>query len=131
MHELAVCQGLLRQLEQLAEQHGASGVARIVLSIGPLSGVEPALLRQAFSIARQGTVARDASLEIETSSVVVECRSCGSSSEAASNRLLCGACGDWQVTVRKGSEMLLQQVELSGFKPTLAQPSGPPHQTAR
>jgi len=131
MHELAICQGLLKQLEQLAQQHGANGVARIVLSVGPLSGVEPALLRQAFSVARFGTVAAGASLEIQTSPVMVLCRSCGSISETTSNRLLCQSCGDWQVNVKQGSELLLQQVELSGFRPSTDRPPQRQQQSAR
>jgi len=114
------------QLEQLADRHGATGVAKIVLSIGPLSGVEPALLRQAFSVARLGTVAVDASLEIQTTPVVILCQSCGSTTETASNRLLCQSCGDWQVNVKQGSELLLQQVELSGIRPSAERP--PDHQ---
>ena len=48
MHELSVCQGLLDQVTGIARQHQATGVARIRLRIGPLSGVEPQLLQQAF-----------------------------------------------------------------------------------
>ena len=79
MHELAVCQGLLSQVDRIAREHEARRVDRIVLSIGPLSGVEPPLLDRAFEIARMGTVAQDAVLEIQTGPVVVECRTCGSS----------------------------------------------------
>ena len=116
MHELAICQGLLNQVERLAREQGASCVDQIVLAVGPLSGVEPPLLQHAFEIARCGTVADDATLEIQTGSIVVECRSCGNSNEAKVNRLLCGACGGWQVDVKQGDEMLLMRLELSGIE---------------
>jgi hydrogenase nickel incorporation protein HypA/HybF len=115
MHELAVCQGLIRQVERIARQEGATQVDSIVLSIGPLAGVEPPLLDRAFEIARMGTVAQSAELEIGTGPIVVECRTCGSSGEASVNRLLCPACGDWRVSVRQGEEMTLMRVELSGI----------------
>jgi hydrogenase nickel incorporation protein HypA/HybF len=120
MHELAVCQGLIRQVERIARQEGATQVDSIKLSIGPLSGVEPPLLERAFEIARMGTVAQRAELEIGTGPIVVECRTCGSSGEASVNRLLCPACGDWRVSVRQGEEMTLMRVELSGIPETQA-----------
>ena len=114
MHEMSVCQGLLNQVEQIALERGASQVESILLSIGPLSGIEPPLLKRAFEIARLETIASTAELEIETGPVVVECRSCGASGEAQANRLLCPSCGDWQVNLKQGDELLLLRLEVSG-----------------
>jgi len=83
MHELAICQGLINQAERIAREEGAGQVDNIVLSIGPLSGVEPPLLDRAFEIARMGTMAENAELEIQTGPIVVKCRTCGSSGEAS------------------------------------------------
>ena len=46
MHELSVCQGLLRQVGKVAAEHEAHGVSRILLRVGALSGVEPDLLKR-------------------------------------------------------------------------------------
>jgi hydrogenase nickel incorporation protein HypA/HybF len=113
VHELAVCQGLINEAERLALEHGAERVDRIVLSIGPLSGIEPELLKRAFDIARMDSVATDAELEIETGPVVIECRSCGASGEVQVNCLLCPSCGDWQVNMTQGDELLLLRLEVS------------------
>lgn len=115
MHEMAICQGLLSQVEQIAAERGAGRVESIVLSIGPLSGVEPELLSRAFEAARMGTVAQTAELEIERGAVLVECRVCGASGEATPNRLLCPSCGDWKVSLKQGDELLLLRLELSGI----------------
>ena len=112
MHELAVCQGLMHQVEQVAAAHGATAVEHIVLQIGGLSGVEPPLLERAFAIARAGTVAENAELEIRTGPVVVQCRECGGKSAVPPNRLLCSYCGEWHVRVIEGEELLLLSVEL-------------------
>ena len=56
MHELSVCQALIGEVEALARRHEARGVSRVRLVIGPLSGVEPALLQHAFPIAASGTM---------------------------------------------------------------------------
>lgn len=113
MHEMSICQALMDQVERIAREQGASHVDSIVLSIGPLSGVEPVLLNRAFEVARLKTIAENSTLEIETGPVVVECRSCGASGEAAVNRVLCPSCGDWQVNVIQGDEMLLMRLEVS------------------
>jgi hydrogenase nickel incorporation protein HypA/HybF len=112
VHELALCQGLLRQVEQVAFSHGANAVERIRLKVGRLSGVEPPLLERAFEIARFGTVAQNATLEIETGPIVVACDQCGASGAAAVNRLLCPACGDWRVRVTQGEELVLQSIDI-------------------
>jgi hydrogenase nickel incorporation protein HypA/HybF len=113
MHEMSICQGLLDQVERIAREKGAKQVDSIVLSIGPLSGVEPELLSRAYEVAKLKTIAEYATLEISTGPVVVECRSCGASGEAGVNRLLCPSCGDWQVDVVEGDELLLLRLEIS------------------
>lgn len=112
MHELSVCQGLLRQVGQIAADRGASAVERIVLQVGGLSGVEPPLLERAFEVARAGTVAGQAELEIRTGPVVVRCPDCGGHSAVPPNRLLCSYCGEWRVQVEEGEELTLLSVEL-------------------
>ena len=114
MHELAVCQALIEQLENIALEEQAARVTAIHLGIGPLSGIEPRLLEQAFSIARAGSIAADAALVIENRPVRVTCEQCGQATDAVPNRLLCGNCGDWHTTLISGDEMILERVELSG-----------------
>ena len=112
MHELAVCQGLMSQVEQIARREDAESVTRILLSVGPLSGVEPQLLADAFPIAAAGTVAENARLDIETQPIRVKCDTCGAETDARANRLLCGNCGDFRTRLVSGDEMLLMSLEL-------------------
>ena len=112
MHELSVCQGMLRQIDAIAAEHSARAVLGITVRIGPLSGVEPDLLVQAFPIASAGTVADGAELRIETLPVRVHCETCGEDSDAAINRLLCGSCGDYHTRLISGDELLLASVEM-------------------
>jgi hydrogenase nickel incorporation protein HypA/HybF len=112
MHELSVCLALMSQVNRIAGEHGAQRVDRIVLNIGPLSGIEPALLRNAFPLAAAKTVAAEADLIIEEIPVRVECSTCGKETEAAPNRLVCGVCGDFRTRVTSGEEMTLASLEL-------------------
>jgi hydrogenase nickel incorporation protein HypA/HybF len=113
MHELSVCQSLLREAARVAADHAAAEVTAIVAAIGPLSGVEAPLLARAFTIACAGTIAGRATLEIEEMPVVVSCRTCNVETQVAPNALVCGGCGSWQVQLKSGDELLLKRVELA------------------
>ena len=119
MHELAICESVLSQVLALAETHRAERVGRICLTIGPLAGVEPHLLLNAFPLAAAGTLCEAARVEIMGAAVRVECNICGATSGARPNRLLCAACGTWRVSLISGDEMLLHSVEL--FKKSAGQ----------
>ena len=41
MHELAVCQALIEQVQRVARANAARRIISITVSVGPLSGVEP------------------------------------------------------------------------------------------
>jgi hydrogenase nickel incorporation protein HypA/HybF len=112
MHELSICQALIDQVESVARQHGATGVERILLRLGPLSGVESALLLHAYPLAAVGTLAEGAALDIEPAAVRVRCSDCGTESEASPNRLLCADCGSFRTRLVSGDELLLARVEL-------------------
>lgn len=112
MHELSVCIALLDKIQQIAAERGATSVSRIVVKLGPLSGVEAPLLQNAYPLAAAGTVAENAELTIDVAPVRVRCSQCGAESAAEPNRLLCRACGDFRTNIVSGDELLLERVEL-------------------
>ena len=116
MHELAICQSLMNQVTEIAREHDAQSVTSVIVGIGPLSGVEARLLKNAYSIARAGTVAENAELVIECLPLRVSCTQCNSESEVLPNKLTCKQCGDWRTTLISGDEMMLMSVELEKKK---------------
>jgi hydrogenase nickel incorporation protein HypA/HybF len=117
MHELSICSALIDQLQAIARERHADCVLSVVVRIGPLAGVEPQLLRHAYSLASAGTLAEGSDLRIESSPVRVRCAQCGAESEVESNRLTCPGCGDWRTEVLQGEELLLASVELRRSTP--------------
>lgn len=125
MHELSICQSMLRQIDTIVQEHQASRVTtnvtkkvttkvtKVTLRIGPLSGVETRSLLRAFPLASAGTVADNATLVIESSPIRVHCRVCDQESEATINRLICSHCGASQTFLISGNEMLLAHLELN------------------
>jgi len=115
MHEYSICSALIQQVEGVARAHGAGQVDRIELSIGPLSGVDAALLRRAWPLVAAGTVADAASLHIGAAPITVKCTRCEAVSEASANRLLCARCGDYRTRLVSGDELMLTRLELSAL----------------
>lgn len=113
MHELAVCQALLNQVEEIAARENASEVTRILVRVGPLSGIVPDLLERAFTIARAGTIAAHADLVTEHQTIKVRCQQCGAETEATPSKLICANCGDYRTQLISGDELLLASVELN------------------
>lgn len=112
MHELAICQALLDEVERVARKQNAERIAAVRVRCGALAGVEPELLHRAYEVARAGTLAADAELTIEESPVRVYCPRCGSETAARVQRLVCGACGEWRTEVVAGDELTLMSIEL-------------------
>ncbi len=112
MHELAVAQALVEQVDAVIEQHQASSATSIRVRIGPLAGMVPELLATAFPLAAAGRRMEHAELEFVHAPIRVRCQTCGAETEAAMNCLLCGACGDWHTQVISGDELVLESVEL-------------------
>ena len=113
MHELSICLALLDQVQVIAREHRATRVERIVLRIGPLSGIESSLLGTAYPLAAAGTIAADAALEIEPAPVRIQCPECGAETETTPNRLACGQCGSIGTKLISGDELLLAHLELA------------------
>ena len=111
MHELAICQALIEQVEDLARDNHAVSVETIWLQVGPLSGAEIPLLEHAYPLAAAGTIAEKANLIIDPMPVRVECKKCGEESEASANRLICAVCGDYHTKLVSGDEMVLSKLE--------------------
>lgn len=112
MHELAICQALMAQIELIARSNPNSVITGIKIAIGPLSGVEADLLERAFTIIKIDSVATNATLTINKLPIQVQCRECKHISEVPANKLICKHCGAWHTTVISGDELLLSQVEL-------------------
>jgi hydrogenase nickel incorporation protein HypA/HybF len=112
MHELAICQSIISEVQAIAMTRNAVTVNAIHLRIGPLSGIETPLLRNAFPFAAAGTIAATASLHVSEAPVRVHCSRCNTEMAVPANRLLCSRCDNWQTKLVGGDELLLERVEM-------------------
>ena len=102
----------MSQVETIAHEHHAVRITSITVGIGPLSGVEEQLLKNAYPVASAGTIADGADLQVRLTPLLVKCTKCGKQSEVKPNRLVCGYCGEWRTELISGDELLLLCIEL-------------------
>ena len=107
-------------VDDIARKEHAEEISCVTIEVGPLSGIEPNLLRAAFTVMRLSGLAADADLVIETTSVSVSCSACGVRSDALANRMVCGACGGYRTRVVAGDELRLLRVAMRVAQPTTA-----------
>ena len=112
MHELSLCEHLLEQVIKIAKQHQAKTIESITLNLGPLAGVEPLLLDNAFKILKIDTVVASAQLIINTTPIIIECQQCDTQSSATHNHLVCPSCQSNDTRLISGDELILANVAL-------------------
>ena len=109
MHEFSICASLLKQVTRLAQQQQHSSISQIHLTLGPLSGIDAHLLRQAFGVCQRNTLAHHAELTIEVTDIIVYCPHCDRQSKATLSNLLCPHCQHTAQLV-SGNEFQLERV---------------------
>ncbi len=126
MHELSICETMLRQLGELCALHGAAGVRNVHLQVGLLAGVEPEALERAFCVARAGSCAATAALSIEIAPVILRCLRCDRQFTNPPKRLRCTGCGAGRMRVVSGDQLLLREVRLRMPEAPASRPERPP-----
>ena len=60
MHEVSLVRSLLEQVDRVVTSQGGRAAVEVCVEIGPLSGVEPLLVKEAFTqLAGDGTLIID------------------------------------------------------------------------
>ena len=112
MHEYSIVQSLLDSCEENAKANDATKVTKVVVKIGVMSGVEPALLQTAFDTFKEETICHDAQFIINIQKVKILCNECQITSELEKNEYCCPKCQSTQLNILDGEEMYLMQLEL-------------------
>ena len=112
MHELSICQSMLRIVDATLEKHPGAVLRRIYVDVGRASTVEPLLLRDAFEIATTGGAYEGTELVINEIPFVGRCRSCGKSFGYQELALGCPSCGSTSVEIESGLELNIKEIEV-------------------
>jgi len=104
MSEIDRGDGLVDVIDQRA---AGRRVTSVRLRVGARHAVMPGALDRAFALIADGSVARDAAVDLVVTPATVFCRACGRRSESAEVLAVCPDCGDTDVDVT-GDELVLE-----------------------
>ncbi|WP_394908381.1 hydrogenase/urease nickel incorporation protein HypA [uncultured Helicobacter sp.] len=114
MHELSIVNALLDQACEIATQHKANKVHKIIISVGERSGVDIGLLERTFETFKsEFALCQDTLLESVYERVEVLCEDCQTQSPTQDMQYaICPSCQSRNVCIVKGKELLLLSLEL-------------------
>ncbi|TWU08801.1 Hydrogenase/urease nickel incorporation protein HypA [Symmachiella macrocystis] len=112
MHEISLVRSLLKQVERLCKQNDGTAVEQIEVEIGPLSGVEPLLVREAFEILSFGTGCAGSRFVIHEVPLKARCSDCQAEFELPSFVFVCSGCQSRAIQITSGNEFRLLNVTI-------------------
>ena len=117
MHERSLVQALIRQVAQVVAANGGGRVVEVRVQVGPLSGVEPLLLRSAFELCSPTTCAACSKLVLDDVPLTAVCEECDHTFELIDYRFRCPRCEAQSVRVTQGDNFQLVSVTMSSTEP--------------
>jgi hydrogenase nickel incorporation protein HypA/HybF len=109
MHERSLILALLKHVAQIQSLHDGAAVSEIAVELGPLSGVEPELLRSAYeSLAEPG-----AKLVIHEVPLEVRCLACRTCNSMQTFESICPQCQSTDLQIIGGDTFRLLHVTLN------------------
>jgi len=116
MHEISIAESIVQIAEAKAREQNARSVQIIKLRLGTFTTIVADALQFAFEIARQGTLSRDARLDIEIVPMVVRCVVCEASTQPVRGVcLICEQCG-FPLEIISGEELQIEYIEVDSGK---------------
>lgn len=113
MHEMALCQAMVRIVVETARQQGATRVLTVRAEIGALSHAEPEALEFCFPAASRGTLAEGARLVLLRMPGEAWCMTCVKAVPLAARHDPCPFCGGHRLRVTAGEEMRVKDMEVA------------------
>jgi hydrogenase nickel incorporation protein HypA/HybF len=110
MHEMSIAMQLLDSVLAAAAEHGAARVESAEVHVGAMRLVVPEALKFAWEVACEGTPAEGSSLEIVETPLRGRCFACGAEYEPRLDDFLCPACGQADVEIVEGNDIVLRSV---------------------
>ncbi|NOS70130.1 MAG: hydrogenase maturation nickel metallochaperone HypA [Verrucomicrobia bacterium] len=112
MHEVSIMAEAVRMAVEAAQAAGAQRIISLRLRIGKLSGAVPEALEFAWDVVRNGTIAENARLEIESVAAICWCATCQSEFDCQDFLNECPRCHNLSGDLRRGRELDIAAVEL-------------------
>ena len=112
MHELSICQSMLRIVDSTMEQHEGAKLLKIFLDIGRGSTIEPVLLREAFDVITSEGPYAGTELVVNDIPISGRCRACGEDFTYEELAFGCPNCGSTDIEITAGLELDIKALEI-------------------
>ena len=117
MHEISIIESILEVAEENAREVNSSSIKAIKLRLGQFTAIAQNALEFAFEVARQGTMAEHARLEIELVPMVLHCVVCEVETQPTGGIcFICQRCG-FPMKIVSGKELQIEYIEIDEFCP--------------
>lgn len=111
MHELGLCDALLKMVVRIAEEDGeVSEIESVTVEIGELSGVVPRFMEECWTAVVDQTPYEHTKLVIEMKKGKLICESCGKLFPGTVETRRCPFCESPKLTPAEGRGMLLKEI---------------------
>ena len=110
MHELGLCDYLLKTVDRVAKEEALTEVQSVTLEVGLLSGVVPRFMEDCWQAVVDGTPYENTALVIETINGIALCLDCGHEFSADLERLYCPKCVSRRITPVTGNDLTLKEI---------------------
>jgi len=118
VHELSIAQSIISHVLQEAEQRRLPPVQKVVVRVGPLSGIFPEALQFGYDSLVVDTPLANSQLEIQEIPLRGKCKSCGFEFPIENNLFVCSQCLSTQIEVVSGLELDIAYLEVAEERKT-------------
>lgn len=112
MHEVSICQSILKTIEEEFEKEQLENVYEIHLKAGLLSCVQPQFLEHVFKYMIADSPLKNSMLHIERTDIIAECEICRHTFKVEKYVFVCPQCGSPTSKIIEGNELLIHKILL-------------------
>src|SRR5580658_8135778 len=113
MHEIYIIESILEVVEEKAREVNAPSILVIKLRLGQFTAIAQEALEFAFEVARLGTLAEHARLEIEVVPMVLHCVVCDVGTlPTGAMSFICQRCG-FPLRIASGKDLQIEYIEIN------------------
>ena len=111
MHELGICDAMLKMVRGVMKDEGLEGINKITVEVGNLSGVVPRFMEECWVAVVDGTELEGTVLVAEEVIGRAKCLECEAEFDADLNNLKCPECGSDMLTPLSGRDLTIKEIE--------------------
>ncbi len=112
MHEMTLCEGILKILKEQSISQKFMHVKTVYLELGVLSHVSPEAMLFCFDVVVKDSLADGAKLEISRLPGQAFCTQCDAVVEIDNRGQSCPQCGGYQMRITGGDDMKIKELEV-------------------